>query len=91
MELGYHYRGEYGLPGRHFFTKGHPATHHLHVVEQGSRHWVRWITFRDLLLKDAALRKRYAEHKAGLAVKFAQDRAGYTAAKDPFIRAALGE
>lgn len=89
--LGYRCHGEYGLPGRHFFTKGQPPTHHLHVVEEGSRHWTRWMTFRDLLLKDADLRRRYADHKHALARQFAGNRAGYTAAKDPFIRNALGE
>lgn len=34
---GYVYRGELGIPGRHFFQKGGPPTHHVHVVEHGSR------------------------------------------------------
>src|SRR5215213_5257192 len=31
--IGYEYRGEFGIPGRHYFVKGAPRTHHLHMVE----------------------------------------------------------
>jgi GrpB-like predicted nucleotidyltransferase (UPF0157 family) len=31
-KLGYFYRGEAGIPGRHFFHKGSLISHHLHVV-----------------------------------------------------------
>mgnify|MGYP001095876825 CR=1 FL=1 len=31
--LGYEYRGEYGIPRRHFFVKGDPRTHHIHMNE----------------------------------------------------------
>jgi GrpB-like predicted nucleotidyltransferase (UPF0157 family) len=31
--LGYCYRGEHGIPRRHYFVKGDPRTHHLHMVE----------------------------------------------------------
>jgi GrpB-like predicted nucleotidyltransferase (UPF0157 family) len=31
--LGYVYQGEAGIPGRHFFRKGMPRTHHLHLVK----------------------------------------------------------
>src|SRR5689334_1122677 len=29
--LGYRYRGENGIPRRHFFVKGNPRTHHIHM------------------------------------------------------------
>lgn len=86
---GYAYEGEHGLPGRHFFVKGDPATHHVHVVSPGSRHWDRWIRFRELLRRDASVRERYGKLKRRLAAKFADDRNSYTAAKDPFIDNAL--
>ena len=33
--LGYEYRGEYGIPRRHYFVKGNPRTHHVHMLEVG--------------------------------------------------------
>lgn len=35
--LGYEYRGENGIPGRHYFVKGKPRTHHVHMHEVGGR------------------------------------------------------
>src|SRR5262245_34355239 len=35
---GYAYKGEFGLPGREFFAKGHPVKFHLHIVAKGSEH-----------------------------------------------------
>jgi len=40
-QLGYEYRGEARVPGRAFFRKGDPRTHHLHVTEIGSEFWER--------------------------------------------------
>jgi GrpB-like predicted nucleotidyltransferase (UPF0157 family) len=37
--IGYEYRGEQSIPGRHFFGKGEPRTHHLHMVEMSSDFW----------------------------------------------------
>src|SRR5438045_2692694 len=33
VALGYEYVGEYGIPRRHYFRKGSPRSHHLHVLE----------------------------------------------------------
>lgn len=88
---GYLHKGEYGLPGRHFFTKGDPVRFHVHVVEKGSDHWPRWIRFRDALRNDAGLRRDYLALKRELAQKFAHDRPGYTQAKSAFIAHFLGD
>ena len=31
--LGYEYRGEQGIPRRHYFVKGDPRIHHIHMNE----------------------------------------------------------
>jgi len=84
-KAGYTYKGEYGLPGRHFFIRGSPVTHHLHLVEKGSTHWNNWILFRDYLLTHPAEARRYGEFKKRLASRFASNRDSYTRAKTPFI------
>jgi GrpB-like predicted nucleotidyltransferase (UPF0157 family) len=84
-ELGYHFLGEHGLPGRLFFRK-ESRTHHVHVVEHAGEHWERQLTFRDTLRADAEERKRYDEFKRRLAAE-GHPRDVYTELKTPFIRA----
>jgi GrpB-like predicted nucleotidyltransferase (UPF0157 family) len=89
--VGYEHKGEYGLPGRHFFIKGKPSTHHLHIVEKGSHHWDLWLLFRDYLIEHDVPADKYSEMKQRLADKFASDRSAYTANKGDFIRKVLEE
>lgn len=83
--LGYTYRGEYGIPRRHYFVKGNPRTHHLHIVENGSREWQTHLLFRNTLRADATLLRRYAELKQRLAREFSKDRQAYQDGKREFI------
>lgn len=84
-DLGYEYKGEYGLPGRHFFVRGKPTVHHVHVVERGSEHWKNWLAFRDYLRLHEEVSEEYGSLKKELAKKYASDRDAYTAAKTSFI------
>lgn len=86
---GYTYKGEYGLPGRHFFTRGNPVTHHLHLVAKGSDHWTRWILFRDYLRAHPDEAQKYNKLKKALARKYRHNRDAYTQAKTPLINALL--
>lgn len=88
---GYAHKGEFGLPGRQFFTKGDPVLFHAHVVETQSPHWRRWTGFRDALLGSAQLRDDYEKEKRRLVARHAANRPAYTAAKSDFICRALGE
>lgn len=90
-KAGYEYKGEYGLPGRHFFVKGAPVTHHLHVVASGSDHWDSWLFFRDHLRAETDISKAYADIKHELAESYAQDRNAYTRNKGDFIVRTLRE
>ena len=85
-ELGYEYLGEFGLPGRLYFRKGDPRTHHVHVVEHGGMHWERQLVFRDALRTDPEERRRYDAFKRRLAAE-GHSREAYTELKTPFIRA----
>lgn len=90
-KLGYIYKGEFGLPGRHFFVMGEPATAHLHLVEHDSHFWRLNIFFRDLLRSDSSARDRYVRVKRELAELHAGERAAYTAGKDHIIKSLLAE
>jgi GrpB-like predicted nucleotidyltransferase (UPF0157 family) len=87
--LGYEYRGEYGIARRHYFVKGMPRTHHLHMHEVASEAWRSQLGFRDALRADPQLARHYAEAKTRLAAMHGRDREGYQAAKDEVIGAML--
>lgn len=82
--IGFVAHGEFGLPGRSYFTKG-PHEIHLHLVSFESEHWERHLVFRDYLRANAAARERYAYCKTELAEKFRDDRPAYQAGKTEVI------
>ena len=88
--LGYAYRGNAGLPGREFFRRGEPRSHHLHLVEQHGTHWVRYLRFRDTLRADPAVGDAYAALKRALAIRHPRDREAYILGKAEFVEGVLG-
>jgi GrpB-like predicted nucleotidyltransferase (UPF0157 family) len=88
--LGYVYRGNAGLPGRDYFRRGDPRTHHIHLVAHDGIHWRRYLVFRDTLRADAAACQAYAALKHELAAQYAQDRESYLLGKAEFIEEMLG-
>jgi GrpB-like predicted nucleotidyltransferase (UPF0157 family) len=82
---GYLYKGEYGLPGRHFFTRGSPAIQHLHLVTPSSTHWNNWLLFRDFLRTHPIAANCYNRQKRKLACQFPDNRTAYTRAKTPIV------
>jgi len=88
-KLGYTNKGENGIPRRHYFVKGDPRTHHVHMVEIESEGWRNNLLFRDYLIKSPETAREYARLKQELAKQFATEREAYQAGKDGFIKAAL--
>jgi GrpB-like predicted nucleotidyltransferase (UPF0157 family) len=88
-KLGYEYKGENGIPRRHFFAKGNPRTHHVHMNEIGSRDWNDQIIFRDYLTQHREIAKEYAELKIEFAKRYPTDRQSYLDSKAPFIERVL--
>jgi GrpB-like predicted nucleotidyltransferase (UPF0157 family) len=83
--LGYDYVGVDMVPDDHLFGLGEPRTHLVHAVVHGGHHWNRNLRFRDQLRARPALAEAYEALKVDLAARFADNRAGYTAAKQAFI------
>jgi len=81
--LGYTYRGEHGVPGRHYLHRADEV--HLHVVSFDTEHYAHHVLFRDLLRDHAPSRDRYAALKTSLAHLLPHARPAYTAAKAPLI------
>ena len=88
-KLGYTYKGENGISRRHYFVKGVPRTHHVHMVEIESEDWKSYLLFRDYLIKNPETARSYERLKQKLAKQFVTERAAYQAGKDSFIKAVL--
>lgn len=87
--IGYQYKGENGIPGRHYFGKGNPRIFHLHFVEYDGKLWRDYINFRDRLREDTNLRNEYARLKKGLAARYKYNREAYTESKGAFVKKIL--
>ncbi len=87
--LGYEFRGELGIPRRHYFVKGDPRIFHLHIVERHSLEWENLILFRDTLCQHAHVAEEYAELKTQLAMVYPRDRSAYLDGKAAFIERVL--
>ncbi|MCY3773280.1 MAG: GrpB family protein [Gemmatimonadetes bacterium] len=83
--LGYAFKGENGIPRRHYFQKGEPCTHHIHMVEETSEEWTKLIQFRDYLRSNQRFAEAYRDLKIDLLERTNGDRKSYQAAKAVFI------
>ena len=88
-DLGYEYRGEFGIPGRHYFVKGKPRTHHVHMVDLVSDFWKGHLLFRYYLRQHPHAAKEYENLKMELSEKHKHDREAYTEGKSVFIENVL--
>lgn len=86
--LGYEYVPEFEavMPGRLYFRKGSPRTHHIHVYVEDTADWRRHVQFRDYLREHPDAVAEYAALKQRLAEEHGTDMDGYTDAKSNFIR-----
>lgn len=86
--LGYHPKGEYGIPGRRYFfkqgTKDH--SHHVHVFQQGSPEIARHVNFCAYLRAHPEEAQAYSQLKIDLAQQFPHDIDGYCDGKDTLVR-----
>lgn len=94
--LGFNYRGENGIPRRHYFnlhdgSRRNVRTHHLHMNEIGSDDWRAQICFRDALRQRAHIARSYEDLKKSLAARFPTAPMAYLAGKDKFIRKVLAQ
>lgn len=83
--LGYQYKGEFGIPRRHYFVKGNPRTHNLHMWEIDSWDWHRHLRFRDYLIQHPEVVQQYAKLKQQLLQQSQGDREAYQLGKAEFI------
>jgi GrpB-like predicted nucleotidyltransferase (UPF0157 family) len=82
--LGFEFRGDAGLGGRHYFIKGQPRTHHVHMYQSDHPEVGRHIRFRDYLRQHPDQAFAYEALKRELAARFGSDTRAYSAAKSEF-------
>ena len=85
-QLGYEHKGAFGIPGRNYFRRGTPRTHHVHLVNWSSDLWSDHLLFRDYLRMHAEVAREYETLKRELAGLYLHDKEQYTDAKGPFVR-----
>jgi GrpB-like predicted nucleotidyltransferase (UPF0157 family) len=85
-QLGYEHKGAFGIPGRNYFRRGSPRTHHVHLVSWSSELWLDHLLFRDYLRSHPDAAREYETIKRELAGMYLHDKENYTDAKGPFIR-----
>jgi GrpB-like predicted nucleotidyltransferase (UPF0157 family) len=85
--LGYEHMGESGVPGRIWFRKGRPRTHHIHAVPVDGIAGLRQLTLRDWLRSHPRDAQQYAAFKRAAAAQHTDDidSAAYAQAKTQFI------
>lgn len=91
-QLGYIYRGEMGITGRHVFSAdGSTFTfaHHMYICDPHSDAFKNHISLRDFLRSNAAASKQYGELKKQLIQSNAYDMDAYVHGKTAFITGIL--
>ena len=89
--IGYEYRGEAGVDGRHWFTKGIPRTFNLHYCALNSPIVKSQLAFRDSLIRSEQLRREYEQIKIKNSVGRDIDDGDYALAKSPLIRKVIDQ
>ena len=85
MGIKYEYRGEAGVPGRHWFIKGHPRKFNLHSCALNSAIVQNQVKFRDKLITNEHLRRKYETLKLNNYKDKEIDSSDYAYAKSDFI------
>jgi len=88
-QLGYEHKGAYGVPGREYFRRGAPRSHHVHMVSWTSKFWREHLAFRDYLLSHPETAREYETLKRDLAAHSGEDHNVYTSGKTAFVKRIL--
>ncbi|UHA74694.1 GrpB family protein [Paenibacillus sp. 481] len=87
--LGYSYKGINILPDRHYFSKGEPRTHQIHMYRTGSPYLLRQLAFRDYLIQHESALQAYQALKERLSQAHNKDKLAYADLKTDFVNSIL--
>ncbi len=86
QDLGYEYRGEAGIAGRHYFKMKGSKSRNVHMFARDNENMKRHLRFRDYLRAHADARREYEALKLGLAKEFVSNTHAYADAKTEFCK-----
>lgn len=85
-ELGYSPKGENGIPGRRYFSKGgEQRTHHIHVYQKGNENIQIHLNFQAYLLENPDIAEQYGQLKKSLLEKYPDNHQKYQEGKQEFV------
>lgn len=87
--LGYSYKGINVLPERHYFNKGEPRTHQIHMYQRDNKYLLEQLNFRDYLSNNEQARSEYQQLKLKLSSLHENDKHKYADEKTDFIKSIL--
>lgn len=88
-KLGYSYKGTNILPERHYFSKGEPRTHQIHMYQCGNKYLLEQLKFRDYLRDNDEARIQYEQLKLNLAKLNKNNKHKYAEEKTEFVKSIL--
>ncbi|MCE9523152.1 MAG: GrpB family protein [Alphaproteobacteria bacterium] len=92
-ELGYEWRGEYGIKGRRYCpltdTRSGKRLIHVHFFATDAPEIVRYLAFRDYLRAHGEEARAYETQKLAAAALHSFEMVAYTHAKGPWIKGCL--
>jgi GrpB-like predicted nucleotidyltransferase (UPF0157 family) len=88
-KLGYSYKGTNILPDRHYFSKGEPRTHQIHMYQRGNKYLLAQLKFRDYLRDNDEVRIEYERLKLNLVRSNKKSKHKYVEEKTEFIKSIL--
>ena len=84
--LGYTAKGENGIGGRRYFSKGkEKKTHHVHIFQTGNEHIKTHLDFKAYLINNPVEAKSYGDLKVTLKSQFPNDHYKYQEGKKDFV------
>ena len=86
VALGYAYRGEYGISGRHYFVKTEPVKVHLHIYCNGDNNALNHLWFVHFMKQNPDYVAKLNALKIALHERYPQDKAQYQAGKAEFYQ-----
>ncbi|MCR8630297.1 GrpB family protein [Paenibacillus radicis (ex Xue et al. 2023)] len=85
-KLSYAYKGPDLLPDRHYFNKGEPRTHQIHMYQSDNRYLLEQLAFRDYLRINDEARVQYENLKQELSLVNSKNKHKYANDKTEFVR-----
>lgn len=83
INIGYSYRGEYGIPKRQYFSKKQRKVH-LHIFQYGDENVEKHLRFVKVMQDNAALIAELNQIKQELHAKYPKDKDSYQYEKEFF-------